>query len=68
MIYACQPTVFTTPDERIRYLFLGSEVIDNVEKLPNLLGCLAFDHVGNSLAAHVAVEKVRKVRGCYSRD
>lgn len=54
--------------ERIRYLFLGSEVIDNVEKLPNLLGCLAFDHVGNSLAAHVAVEDIRKVRGCYSRD
>ncbi len=54
--------------ERIRYLFLGSEVINNVEKLPNLLGCLAFDHVGNSLAAHVAVENVRKVRGYYSQD
>ena len=68
MIYARQQTVITKPDERIRYLFLGSEIIDNVEKLPNLLGCLAFDHVGNSLAAHVAVEKVSKVRGCYSRD
>jgi hypothetical protein len=52
--------------ERIRYLFLGGEVIDNVEKLPDLLGCLAFDHVGNSLAAHVAVEDVRNIRGSHS--
>lgn len=62
----CQSIVITTPDERIQYLFLGGKVIDNVEEFPDLLGCLAFDHVGDSLAAHVAVEDVRNVRGSHS--
>jgi len=34
-------------------LFLRGEVIDYVEELPDLLRCLALDHVGDSLAAHV---------------
>jgi len=59
----CQSVVITTPDERVQYLFLGGKVIDNVEEFPDLLGCLAFDHVGDRLAAHVAVEDVRYVRG-----
>jgi hypothetical protein len=46
-------------DESTQYLFLGGEIIDNVEEFPNLLGCLSFDHVGDSLAAHVAVDDVR---------
>jgi hypothetical protein len=42
------------------YLFLWGEIIDNVKEFPNLLGCLAFDHVSDSLAAHVAVDDIRK--------
>lgn len=34
-------------------LFLRGEVIGNVECLSDLLGRLALDHVGNSLAANV---------------
>lgn len=34
-------------------LLLGSEVVGNVERLSDLLGGLALDHVGNGLAAHV---------------
>ena len=51
------------PDERIQYLFLGGKVIDNVEEFPDFFGCLSLDHVGDSLAAHVAVKDVRNVRG-----
>lgn len=35
------------------FLFLGSEVVGDVESLTNLLGRLALDHVGNGLAANV---------------
>jgi len=56
------------PDERIHYLFLRGKVVDDVEQFPDLLGCLAFDHIGNSLAAHVAVKKnVRNIRSGCSR-
>ena len=34
-------------------LFAGSEVILDVESLPNLLRSLALDHVGHRLAGHV---------------
>lgn len=34
-------------------LFLGSEVVLDVESLANLLGRLALDHVGDGLAADV---------------
>jgi hypothetical protein len=34
-------------------LLLGSEVVLNVERLANLLGGLALDHVGHSLAADI---------------
>jgi hypothetical protein len=34
-------------------LFLGGEVIGDVESLSDLLGGLALDHVGNGLAADV---------------
>lgn len=34
-------------------LLLGGEVVLDVERLADLLGRLALDHVGNSLAAHV---------------
>ena len=47
--------------EQGRYLFLRGEVIYDVEQLPNLFRCLALDHVGHSLAAHVTVENIRSV-------
>lgn len=34
-------------------LLLGSEIVGNVERLSNLLGRLALDHVGDGLAANV---------------
>lgn len=34
-------------------LLLGSEVVGDVERLANLLGGLALDHVGDGLAANV---------------
>jgi hypothetical protein len=43
----------------ISYLLLRGEVIYYVEELPDLLRCLALDHVGDGLAAHVTVEKIR---------
>ena len=55
------------PENKIRYLFLRGKVIYNVEQFPDLLGCLALDHVGHSLAAHVAVENIRNVRGFLLR-
>lgn len=46
-------------------LLLGSEVIRNVESLSDLLGGLALDHVGNSLATNIKkgldVEVVRSL-------
>ena len=62
----CQSVVVNIPEESIQYLFLGSKVIDNVEEFPDLLGCLAFDHVSDGLAAHVTVEDVRNVGGSHS--
>jgi hypothetical protein len=53
----------TSPENKFRYLFLRGEVIYDVEQFPDLFGCLALDHVGDSLAAHVAVERIRDVRG-----
>jgi hypothetical protein len=35
------------------FLLLLSEVVRDVERLPDLLGRLALDHVGNGLAANV---------------
>ena len=35
------------------FLLLGGEVIGDVEGLANLLGGLALDHVGDSLAANI---------------
>lgn len=35
-------------------LFLRSEVVRDVEELPNLLRSLALDHVRDRLAAHIA--------------
>jgi hypothetical protein len=49
------------PENKVVYLFLRGEVIYDVEQLPNLLGCLALNHVGHSLAAHVTVENIRGV-------
>jgi hypothetical protein len=43
----------------ISYLLLRGEVIYYVEKLPDLLRCLALNHVGDGLAAHVTVGKIR---------
>ena len=40
---------------------LGCEVVDNVEELTNLLGCLALDHVRNRFATDVTV-----IRGVIS--
>jgi hypothetical protein len=34
-------------------LLLGGEVVGDVERLADLLGGLALDHVGDGLAAHV---------------
>ena len=34
-------------------LLLGGEVVGDIERLPDLLGGLALDHVGDCLAAHV---------------
>ena len=34
-------------------LFAGSEVVLNVEGLPDLLGCLSLDHVGHGLAGDI---------------
>ena len=34
-------------------LLAGSEVVLNVESLPDLLRSFPFDHVGNGLAGHV---------------
>ncbi len=36
------------------HLLLGSEIVDDVEELANLLGGLALDHVRYRLAADVA--------------
>ena len=45
-------------------LFLRGEVIYYVEELPNLLRCLALNHVGDGLAAYITVEKMRNaIRG-----
>lgn len=38
-------------------LFLRGEIIYYVEKLPDLLRCLALNHIGDGLAAHITVEK-----------
>ena len=35
------------------YLFLGSKVIDDVEKLPDFLRGLALDHVCNGFAPNI---------------
>lgn len=42
------------------HLFLRSKVVDNVKELPDLLGCLALDHVGNGLASDITAN--RRVR------
>lgn len=51
------------PENKISYLFLRGEVVYDVEQFPDFLGCLALDHVGDSLTAHVAVENIRNERG-----
>ena len=51
------------PENKISYLFLRGEVIYDVKQLSDLLGCFALDHVGDGLAAHVAVENIRDERG-----
>jgi len=38
---------------RTTYLFLGSEVVDDVEELPDLFRSLALDHVGDGLASDI---------------
>ena len=37
------------------YLFLRSEIVDDVEQLADLLRSLALDHVGNGLATDVPI-------------
>lgn len=53
-------------------LLLRSEVVLDVERLPDLLGGLALDHVGNSLAANIKesldVEIVGGLRDGVSRS
>ena len=39
---------------RATHLFLRSEVVDNVEELPNLFRGLSLDHVGDSFASNIA--------------
>ena len=36
-------------------LLFRCEVIDDVKQLPDLLGCLALDHVGDGLTSNVTV-------------
>lgn len=43
----------------ISYLFLRGEIVHNIEQFPDLLRRLAFNHVGDGLAAHVTVNKIR---------
>ena len=45
-------------------LFLGGEVIGDVESLSDLLGGLALDHVGNGLASNIKEGLDIKVVGC----
>jgi hypothetical protein len=40
---------------RTTYLLLRSEIVDDVEELPDLLRGLALDHVGNGLAPDITV-------------
>jgi len=37
----------------VSYLFLGGEVIGNIEELTDFLRCLSLDHVRNSLATNI---------------
>lgn len=37
------------------HLFLGGEVVDDVEELADFLWCLSFDHVCDSLASDIAI-------------
>jgi hypothetical protein len=55
---------FTKKKDKKFYLLLRGKVIDNIEKLANLLGCFAFDHVRNSFAANIAApsELTREVK------
>ena len=54
----------TLPENKICYLFLRGKVIHDVEQFPDLLGCLALDHVSDRLAAHIAV-KISEMTGVY---
>ena len=40
---------------RATYLLLRSEIVYNVEELPDLLRGLALDHIGDGLAPDIAV-------------
>ena len=42
------------------HLFLGGEVVDNVEELPDLVRALSFDHICHSLASNVAEKYINK--------
>ena len=41
---------------RSTYLLFRSEIVNNVEELPNLLRSFTLDHVGDSLAPDIAVQ------------
>lgn len=42
-----------TGKKKYTYLLLGSEIVDDVEELADLLWGLTLDHVGNSLASNI---------------
>lgn len=45
-------------------LLLRSEIVHDVEELPDLFGRLALDHISDSLAPHIAIND----SGQYTRE
>lgn len=48
-------------------LLLGSEIVDDVEELPDLLGSLALDHVSDGLASNIARRNENVTREDWKR-
>ena len=53
---------------RSTYLLFRSEIVNNVEELPNLLRSFTLDHVGDSLAPDIAAQHRQETKHIVIRE